>query len=94
MLTGVFLTISPTGSGGRLATDLGFLVHNHRHKAQSFLISYGDAHVFYPGASERRCTVARTLEVDPVALVRRSRGKGRGGAPRFGRPWRPNPSYP
>ncbi|RSS82909.1 3' terminal RNA ribose 2'-O-methyltransferase Hen1, partial [Streptomyces sp. WAC02707] len=28
-----------------------------------------------------RCTAALLLEVDPVALVRRGRGKGRGGAP-------------
>jgi hypothetical protein len=77
----VFLTISTTGSGGRPATDLGFLLHKHPDKAQSFSTSYGDAHVFYPEASEQRCTAALLLEVDPVALVRRSRGKGRGGAP-------------
>jgi hypothetical protein len=37
----VFLTISTTGSGGRPATDLGFLLHKHPDKAQSFSISYG-----------------------------------------------------
>src|SRR6478735_5486 len=63
------------------ATDLGFLLHKHPEKAQVFSTSYGDAHVFYPVASEQRCTAALLLEVDPVALVRRGKGKGRGGAP-------------
>ncbi|MDX3072362.1 3' terminal RNA ribose 2'-O-methyltransferase Hen1 [Streptomyces sp. NPDC088354] len=75
----MFLTISTTGSGGAPATDLGFLLHKHPEKTQIFSTSYGDAHVFYPEASEHRCTAALLLEVDPVALVRR--GKGRGGAP-------------
>jgi 3' terminal RNA ribose 2'-O-methyltransferase Hen1 len=77
----VFLTITTTGSGGMPATDLGFLLHKHPEKAQVFSTSYGDAHVFYPVASEQQCTAALLLEVDPVALVRRGKGKGRGGAP-------------
>ncbi|WP_431947533.1 3' terminal RNA ribose 2'-O-methyltransferase Hen1 [Actinacidiphila sp. bgisy167] len=77
----MFLTITTTGSGGTPATDLGFLLHKHPEKAQVFSTSYGDAHVFYPEASEQRCTAALLLEVDPVALVRRGKGKGRGGAP-------------
>ena len=75
----VFLTISTTGTAEAPATDLGFLLHKHPDKAQVFSTSYGDAHVFYPEASADRCTAALLLEVDPVALVRR--GKGRGGAP-------------
>ncbi|WP_127354961.1 3' terminal RNA ribose 2'-O-methyltransferase Hen1 [Actinacidiphila soli] len=77
----MFLTISTTGSKGLPATDLGFLLHKHPDKAQAFSTSYGDAHVFYPEASAERCTAALLLEVDPVALVRRGKGKGRGGAP-------------
>jgi 3' terminal RNA ribose 2'-O-methyltransferase Hen1 len=77
----VFLTISTTGSKGVPATDLGFLLHKHPDKAQAFSTSYGDAHVFYPEASAELCTAALLLEVDPVALVRRGKGKGRGGAP-------------
>ncbi|MEK8145246.1 hypothetical protein NKH18_39195 [Streptomyces sp. M10(2022)] len=68
----------------RPATDLGFLLHKHPGKAQTFSTSHGTAHVFYPEASEQRCTAALLLEVDPVALValvRRGKGKGRGGAP-------------
>ncbi|MFI1016421.1 3' terminal RNA ribose 2'-O-methyltransferase Hen1 [Streptomyces sp. NPDC020965] len=77
----MFLTISTTGSPERPATDLGFLLHKHPGKAQTFSTSHGTAHVFYPEASPERCTAALLLEVDPVALVRRGKGKGRGGAP-------------
>lgn len=77
----MFLTISTTGTPGRPATDLGFLLHKHPGRAQAFSTSYGTAHVFYPEADDRRCTAALLLEVDPVALVRRGKGKGRGGAP-------------
>ncbi|MFF8290205.1 3' terminal RNA ribose 2'-O-methyltransferase Hen1 [Streptomyces sp. NPDC016309] len=77
----MFLTISTTGTPERPATDLGFLLHKHPDKAQAFSTAHGTAHVFYPEASPERCTAALLLEVDPVALVRRGRGKGRGGAP-------------
>ncbi|TQL19542.1 3' terminal RNA ribose 2'-O-methyltransferase Hen1 [Streptomyces sp. SLBN-134] len=77
----MFLTISTTGSAERPATDLGFLLHKHPEKAQRFSTSYGTAHVVYPEADAERCTAALLLEVDAVALVRRGKGKGRGGAP-------------
>ncbi|MFF1763430.1 3' terminal RNA ribose 2'-O-methyltransferase Hen1 [Streptomyces sp. NPDC058249] len=77
----MFLTISTTGTPERPATDLGFLLHKHPDKAQAFSTSYGTAHVLYPEASVERCTAALLLEVDAVALVRRGKGKGRGGAP-------------
>jgi 3' terminal RNA ribose 2'-O-methyltransferase Hen1 len=77
----VFLTISTTGTPERPATDLGFLLHKHPDNAQKFSTSYGTAHVLYPEATAERCTAALLLEVDPVALVRRGKGKGRGGAP-------------
>ncbi|MFD5078531.1 3' terminal RNA ribose 2'-O-methyltransferase Hen1 [Streptomyces sp. NPDC058371] len=77
----MFLTISTTGTPERPATDLGFLLHKHPDKAQAFSTSYGKAHVLYPEASVERCTAALLLEVDTVALVRRGKGKGRGGAP-------------
>ncbi|MEV6651448.1 3' terminal RNA ribose 2'-O-methyltransferase Hen1 [Streptomyces sp. NPDC051219] len=77
----MFLTISTTGTPERPATDLGFLLHKHPDKAQAFSTSYGTAHVLYPEASAERCTAALLLEVDPVALVRRGKGKGRSGAP-------------
>ncbi|MFD5037041.1 3' terminal RNA ribose 2'-O-methyltransferase Hen1 [Streptomyces sp. NPDC058377] len=77
----MFLTISTTGTPERPATDLGYLLHKHPDKAQTFSTSHGTAQVFYPEASAERCTAALLLEVDPVALVRRGKGKGRGGAP-------------
>ncbi|MFJ8449915.1 3' terminal RNA ribose 2'-O-methyltransferase Hen1 [[Kitasatospora] papulosa] len=77
----MFLTISTTGTPERPATDLGYLLHKHPDKAQTFSTAHGTAHVFYPEASAEHCTAALLLEVDPVALVRRGKGKGRGGAP-------------
>ncbi|WP_344870484.1 3' terminal RNA ribose 2'-O-methyltransferase Hen1 [Allokutzneria multivorans] len=63
----MLLTISSTAEH---ASDLGFLLHKHPEKAQTFAVSGGSAHVFYPEATDRRCTAALLLEVDPVALVR------------------------
>ncbi|MFJ8490376.1 3' terminal RNA ribose 2'-O-methyltransferase Hen1 [Streptomyces sp. NPDC094038] len=77
----MFLTITTTGTPERPATDLGFLLHKHPDNAQTFTTSHGIAHVFYPEADAGRCTAALLLEVDAVALVRRGKGKGRGGAP-------------
>jgi 3' terminal RNA ribose 2'-O-methyltransferase Hen1 len=67
----VLLTLSTTHEP---ATDLGFLLHKNPARAQSVEVSAGVAHVFYPEASEQRCTVALLLEVDPIALVRGARG--------------------
>jgi 3' terminal RNA ribose 2'-O-methyltransferase Hen1 len=69
----VLLTISTAHSP---ATDLGFLLHKHPDRVQSFSVPFGRVHVFYPEASELRCTVALLLDVDPVGLVRRGRGSG------------------
>lgn len=69
----VYLTLTSTAPS---ATDLGFLLHKHPEKAQQFEVSAGVAHVFYPEATDERCTVALLLEVDPVALVRGRRYGG------------------
>jgi 3' terminal RNA ribose 2'-O-methyltransferase Hen1 len=63
----VLLTVTTTASP---ATDLGYLLHKHPARAQSFGVASGTAHVFFPEASPGRCTAALLLEVDPVALVR------------------------
>ncbi len=52
------------------ATDLGYLLHKNPSRAQSFELSFGAAHVFYPEVTPERCTAALLLDVDPVALVR------------------------
>lgn len=62
------------------ATLLGFLVHKHPGKVQTFSAPVGDIHVFYPEATTDRCTVAVLLEVDPVGLVRNKRFRGDAGA--------------
>ncbi|MFD4242208.1 3' terminal RNA ribose 2'-O-methyltransferase Hen1 [Streptomyces sp. NPDC058525] len=77
----MFLTITTTGTAENPATDLGFLLHKHPDRVRVENQSHGTAHVFYPEATAQRCTAALMLEVDPVALVRRGQGKGRGGAP-------------
>ncbi len=62
------------------ATDLGYLLHKNPARLQSFDLSFGKAHVFYPEASVERCTAALLLDVDPVALVRgRTGSSGEGG---------------
>jgi len=53
------------------ATDLGFLLHKRPGRLQEFPLPVGTAQVFYPEATDERCTVALLLEVDPVGLVRR-----------------------
>jgi len=54
----------------RPATDLGYLLGKNPARLQSFDLSHGRAHVFYPVATEEECKVALLLEVDPIGLVR------------------------
>jgi RNA repair, ligase-Pnkp-associating, region of Hen1 len=56
------------------AANLGYLLHKNPNRLQSFELSFGKAHVFYPQAGENRCTAALLLDVDPVGLVRNRRG--------------------
>ncbi|MFI0350426.1 3' terminal RNA ribose 2'-O-methyltransferase Hen1 [Actinomadura sp. 9N407] len=63
----MLLTITTTATP---AADLGYLLHKHPDRVQTFGQSFGTAHVFYPEAGEERCTAALLLDVDPVALVR------------------------
>lgn len=67
----VLLTVTTTHQP---ATDLGYLLHKHPDRVQEFKQSFGTATVFYPEATEARCTVALVLDVDPVRLAR-SRAK-------------------
>jgi 3' terminal RNA ribose 2'-O-methyltransferase Hen1 len=66
-LSRVLLTLSTTHSP---ATDLGYLLHKHPDRVQQFKQSFGTAIVFYPDASESRCTAALLLDVDPIRLAR------------------------
>lgn len=65
------MTISTTHEP---ATDLGYLLHKHPGRVQTFAESVGVAHVFYPENTDARCTVALLLEVDPIGLVRGRKG--------------------
>lgn len=71
----VYLTLTSTAPN---ASDLGYLLHKHPGRAQTFDVTAGTAHVFYPEADEHRCTVALLLEVDPIALARDRRRGGDG----------------
>lgn len=66
----MLLTISTTHTP---ATDLGFLLHKHPDRVRTVTFGFGDATVFFPEATETRCTAAVLVEVDPVGL---SRGRG------------------
>ncbi len=68
----MLLTIATTHQP---ATDLGFLLHKNPDRFQSYDLSFGKAHVFYPEASAERCQACLLLDVDPVGMVR---GKGQG----------------
>src|ERR1044072_6616900 len=73
----MLLTITSTNSP---ATDLGYLLHKNPSRLQSFPLSFGQAHVFYPETTHERCTASLLLDIDPVALVRNRRGpSGEGG---------------
>ena len=68
----MLLTISTPYSP---ATDLGYLLHKHPARIQSFTLTFGQAHVFYPEACVEKCTAALLLDVDSVGLVRRPHGQ-------------------
>jgi 3' terminal RNA ribose 2'-O-methyltransferase Hen1 len=69
----MLLTITTTY---RPASDLGYLLHKHPDRCQSFDLSFGKAHVFYPEVGAEKCSACLLLDVDPVSMVR---GKNAGG---------------
>jgi 3' terminal RNA ribose 2'-O-methyltransferase Hen1 len=72
----MLLTITTTHQP---ATDLGYLLHKNPARFQTFTLSFGQAHVFYPRRDPDRCTVALLVEVDPIQLVRGKDGTGNDG---------------
>jgi 3' terminal RNA ribose 2'-O-methyltransferase Hen1 len=54
---------------------LGYLLFKHPDRVRAFPQSFGTATVFFPEASDERCTVAVLLDIDPVHLAR-TFGKG------------------
>jgi 3' terminal RNA ribose 2'-O-methyltransferase Hen1 len=71
----VLLTLTTTHQP---ATDLGFLLHKHPDRVQTFDLPSGTAQVAYPEAGPQRCTAALLLEIDPIGLVRAARGTAGG----------------
>jgi 3' terminal RNA ribose 2'-O-methyltransferase Hen1 len=69
----MLLTITTTHQP---ATDLGFLLMKNPGNVHTADLPFGKATLFFPEASDERCTVALTIEVDTVELVR-----GKGGTP-------------
>src|SRR5690348_2006576 len=69
----MLLTITTTHSP---ASDLSYLLHKHPAKVQQAELSGGIAHLFYTEVSEERCTAALLLDIDSVALVRKSGSSG------------------
>jgi 3' terminal RNA ribose 2'-O-methyltransferase Hen1 len=63
----VLLTITTTY---RPASDLGYLLHKHPERSQSFDLSFGKVHVFYPEVGAEKCSACLLLDVDPVGMVR------------------------
>lgn len=57
------------------ATDLGYLLHKSPGRVHTRTLAFGPAHVFYPEATDARCTAALLLDIDPVGL---SRGRREG----------------
>ena len=67
------LTISTTHYP---ATDLGYLLHKHPDKFQTFDLSVGKVHVFYPEKSDEKTTISILLDIDPIEMVRGSKNIG------------------
>ncbi|MBX9580099.1 MAG: 3' terminal RNA ribose 2'-O-methyltransferase Hen1 [Gemmataceae bacterium] len=54
----------------RPAADLGYLLHKHPARFQSFDLSFGQAHAYFPEVADDRCTGCLLLDVDAVGLIR------------------------
>jgi 3' terminal RNA ribose 2'-O-methyltransferase Hen1 len=71
----MLMTLSCRAGDGFVPADLGYLVHKHPEKVQTYPVAHGQVHVFYPEVSPQRCRLSMLLEIDPVGLVRRA-GQG------------------
>jgi len=62
----LLLTISYTGQP---ATDLGYLLYKSPFRGHSVQQVFGKTHVFYPEIALERCTVALSLDIEPLRRV-------------------------
>lgn len=74
--TGWFLLLLTITTDHTPATDLGYLLHKHPDNVRTVAFPFGDAHVFFPEAGDRRCTAAVLVEVDPIGLIRKQGRQG------------------
>jgi hypothetical protein len=58
----------------RPADDLGYLLHKHPERSQSFALSIGKTQVVYPEVSPGRCTGCLLLDVDTVGAEHEKQG--------------------
>ena len=75
----ITITLEPETDSQLDATALSHLLRKHPGRLQTFELSVGNAHVFYPEYSPERTTAALLLEVDAVGLVRNKRFRGDNG---------------
>ncbi|WP_028707773.1 methyltransferase [Propionicicella superfundia] len=72
----MFLSVTLTGPH---APDLGFLLHKHPGRVQTFDLAAGRATVLYPVDEPGESTCALLLDIDPIALVRGKRFRSESG---------------
>ena len=72
----MLFTITYTGKD---TPDLGFLLYKNPYRTQTFELSCGKAHVFYPEVSDEKTTAALLLDIDPIDLARGKVGSTGGG---------------
>ena len=63
----MILTITTTR---KPATDIAYLLHKSSQRCQTTPLSFGKAHVFYPVATQTKCTMALLLDIDPIEIIR------------------------
>jgi 3' terminal RNA ribose 2'-O-methyltransferase Hen1 len=68
----MLLTITTTHTP---ATDLGLLLHKSPFRCQSSKLSFGTVNIFYPEATEERCTMAMLIDMDTIELIRGRKGR-------------------
>ena len=66
----MLLSITATGDD---AGDLTYLLHKRPDRFQSFPVSFGKVHVFYPAVDPTRCTACLMLDIDPIGMARKHR---------------------
>jgi len=57
------------------ATDLGYLLHKKPSRCQEIALNFGKAYVFYPEATDFKCTASLMLDIDPIGMVRGKVGR-------------------